>query len=387
VKLSAATASAAAQPKSFHLVRKPMARTWAVLSDRALSRANNFDFLRFLAALMVIVSHSFALTGHPEPMVGRFTLGTIGVFIFFSISGFLIAKSWESHPRPSAFLGKRILRIVPGLAGAILFTVFVIGVLFSTVPVRSFVTGQATLQYLNSIFIYSIGSTLPGLFAANPLSGAVNGSLWTLPYEFTAYALAAILGVIGLLKHKHRLLWVLAAVIVLDYLVVGTPTGTDLPLTNLDIHPFFRLLGFFIAGMLLYVWRHRVPINLNLIVGATVLFLIGAQLPGSVAWTTLTLPYVVIAVAYTNWGKVQRFGRYGDFSYGMYIYAFPIQQSVVGLHRGIKPWELIVVGLPIIIGVAALSWHGIEKPALRRKHIFGKEHYPIKGEAAPAVVS
>lgn len=352
-----------------------------MLSDRALSRSNNFDLLRFVAALMVIISHSFAITGRHEPQIGPFTLGTVGVFIFFAISGFLIAKSWEAHPRPSAFLGKRALRIIPGLAGAILFTVFVIGVLFSTVPALTFVSGPATLQYLNSIFIYSIGSTLPGLFTTNPMAGVVNGSLWTLPYEFTAYALAALLGVVGLLKHRHWLLGVLVAVVVLNYVAVATPADTMLPLTNLNIHPFFQLLGFFVAGMLLYVWRHRIVINLNVIVVATILFLVGAHLPGAIIWTTLTLPYIVIAVAYTNWGKLHLFGKYGDFSYGMYIYAFPIQQSIVGMHEGIKPWELMVIGVPIIIAVAALSWHLIEKRALRRKHMFSKQHYPVKAEA------
>jgi peptidoglycan/LPS O-acetylase OafA/YrhL len=349
----------------------------ATIETRLKSRANNFDFLRFAAAFMVIISHSFALSGRPEPSIGAFTLGTVGVQIFFVISGFLIAKSWIAHPRVSAFMGKRILRIVPGLAGVTLFSIFVIGILFSAVPAKEFIFTKDSLQYLNNIFIYTISSTLPGLFQGNALSGVVNGSLWTLPYEFTAYLLTALLGVVGIIYQRRKLVLVLCAVVILHYVLQSLHPASNLPVININLDPLFRLFAYFLCGILMYVFKDRIMLNQRLAWGALALYVLGSLTPAAYIFSLISLPYIVIYGALRPTTRLKNFGKHGDISYGMYIYAFPIQQAVVAKNHAIGPWELMLVAVPLIIIASALSWHLIEKRALRHKHVFNRDRYPI----------
>ncbi len=349
------------------------------LGERLQGRANNFDLLRFVAAALVIVSHSFALTGFTEPMVGKATLGTLAVAIFFIMSGFLIAQSWEQHPRLGAFLGKRILRIVPGLAGAILFTVLVIGPAFTNQPLSTYFASRSVAEYVNGVFVYTIGSTLPGVFGSNPVSGAVNGSLWTLPYEFTAYLLVALLGMFALLQRRRRLIALFLLLLPLNYILRRWAPDLHLPFFYLEAGILAQLGTYFMAGTVLYVLRDRVRLSGGLALAALAVFALSSLWP--TAWlyvSLLTLPYIVIYLAFMPAGRLTRFGRHGDFSYGLYIYAFPVQQALVaGADGGLSPLRLLALSFPITLLLAMCSWQLIEAPALRLKRRFGRERYPV----------
>ncbi|HSX02870.1 MAG TPA: acyltransferase [Candidatus Saccharimonadia bacterium] len=349
------------------------------LAERLKGRQNNFDLLRFVAAGLVIVSHSFALAGYPEPMVGKTTLGTLAVAIFFIMSGFLIAQSWVQHPRMAAFLGKRVLRIVPGLAGVLVFSVFVLGPAFTSLTRQAYFASADTFSYLNGIFIYTIGSMLPGVFAGNPLGYAINGSLWTLPYEFTAYLLVALLSGLALLR-RHRAGWIVvfALFLPLNYVLRRWAPELHLPFFNLDVGIIAHLTAYFVGGTLLYVFRQRVRLSAGLAWAALAVFAVSSAWP--LAWlylSYLTLPYLIIYLAFMQAGRLANFGRYGDFSYGLYIYAFPVQQALVAGTPGISPLRLMALAFPITLALAICSWHLIEAPALRLKRYFGTERYPL----------
>lgn len=157
---------------------------------------NNFDLLRFIGAALVLFGHSFVFLGRPEPLAfGWLPYGPLGVYMFFTISGFLIVKSWNYDPCWYRFLARRALRIFPALAVCILLTLFVLGPALTTVSLTDYFRNPATYLYLLNVILLPIYS-LPGVFADNTFPNAVNGSLWSLPLEFALYLSVAGVGLL-----------------------------------------------------------------------------------------------------------------------------------------------------------------------------------------------
>lgn len=144
------------------------------------SRDNNINFLRFIAASLVIWFHMASLLAIPEPYIMGQGLGPIAVNIFFVLSGYLIAKSWTRSSSFGSYLIRPIARIFPGLAVVILLSVFVMGPIVTSLPLGDYFADAGTWKYLSLIVLAPISNVLPGVFDANPLPYAVNGSLWTL---------------------------------------------------------------------------------------------------------------------------------------------------------------------------------------------------------------
>jgi len=352
-------------------------------------RTNNFDFIRLMAALAVLVSHSFALTGQIEPSLDTgITLGTLGVFVFFTISGLLVAKSWDAHPRLAAFSGKRFLRIFPAFAAVIIFTTLIVGPLGSSLPAKAYFKSPQTLHYLNGISVFNIQDSLPGVFTHNPLV-SINGSLWTIPFEIIAYGLLAILALAGLMRkdRRHWILVILAALIGLSLYTRDRAwlESYSLPPFNTDLQAFMRLMPFFFAGMALYVYREKVRVRVE--IALVLLLILAATIPtkGTFLATMLVIPYVILALAFIETKHVSKLHhKIGDLSYGIYLFSFPLQQSIVQLSDNtISPLRLALYALPVILFFAYLSWHLIEKPSLSFKYRFSKLHYPILAETTP----
>lgn len=343
---------------------------------------NNFDILRFIAALLVIISHSYAISGNPpEPQFLGANLGVIGVYIFFVISGFLVTNSWKVHPRASAFLAKRCLRILPGLAGVTLFTALILGPLVTTQSLREYFTSSEVFSYLGNVWVFSIKFDLPGVFTNNPIPGITNGSLWTLPYEFLAYISLTMLGVFGLLGNKRRLLViVVATVATLFALAQVYPVGKP-HLLNMEMIWIAKYLSFFAAGMFLNLLSHRIGLSYRYALAALVVMLLSPYLPGGFVLLLGSFSYLVIYLALMPTKHLHRFGEHGDFSYGMYLYAWPIQQLLVYKFTDIGPIALILGATPIVIALGWASWRLIEKPSLAHKKRFGTTRYPYTAQS------
>ncbi len=347
----------------------------ARLEDRLQRRGNNFDVLRLVAASLVLFSHSYALTGDAEPFaeVSGWTFGEIGVVMFFAMSGFLIAKSWSDLPKLVPFAVKRALRIFPALVVAVSVTVFVIGPLFTTLPLASYFSDPVTWLYLVrcSLLITFVG-TLPGVFEDNPYPDAVNGSLWTLPVEAYCYALAAALGMLGLLRRSG----VLAAFSCLLLLFVtpltpfahalapaGGTTGGNLTLV-------IMLGATFVLGSLAYSLRGRLRLSWTVVVALTVLW-IATWDGGWVRMTgVLAVSFAVLVLAFRTPAWLRHLTAPGDVSYGIYVYAFPVQQSVAALWGpGLDPLLMMAIAFPVTYGLAYMSWRLVERPALALKSV------------------
>lgn len=337
------------------------------MPSQRVVRDNNFDLIRHLAATGVLISHAFPVTlgrGYPDPLQGFLngvTVGNLCVASFFAISGFLITASWwrfESRGGYRGFLAARCLRIFPGLAVAAVLTV-VLGAMLTTAPLMSYLGGAAE-YVLRTVTLVSVAQRLPGVFETNPLGGTINGSLWTLFYEVVLYIGVAIAGAFGLLSRKRLALLTLPSLLALH--VINAQT-----IASDRIHAI-TLLGIpFAVGMLAWLWRNDVRLD-----AAWVLFSL------LLAWVCLgsaisePMLYATVAVSSLYFGSLREFrvkwpSRWGDISYGIYIYAFPVQQTVTAFGAR-DPLLNILVALPATVILASLSWRFVESPALTLKH-------------------
>lgn len=321
------------------------------LSDYDSIRENNFDFIRFLAAVLVIHGHAFLLNTSEEYL----DFATIAVYTFFAISGFLITKSYTQSNNPIYYFKSRVLRIFPALIIVVTLTTFILGPLVSRLTFLEYFSNIQTYDYLKSMLLFDIQYDLPGVFETNGQSTAVNGSLWTLWFEFVFYILVMILGYFKLLNKKVILtLFILSSV----HYFLSIPYGDY----------YNKVFKAFVAGMMMYSFRNYIPLN-GLLAFISFVILISTKilhLPVDLFYIFGT--YLVFYLSFVPRVGLSSFGKYGDFSYGIYIYAFPIQQTIIMLFDGkMNPYLNILITIPITLFFAVLSWKLIEKPALKMK--------------------
>lgn len=326
-------------------------------------RENNFDLLRLMAALGVFLAHgSFFYDLQITPFFNNtHSMGSLSVYVFFFISGYLNVQSWSRSSSWTSFGIKRALRIFPGLLVAAFVSVFVIGGLMTTLDLKDFLSSRQTW----GLFVnYGSGlatlNDLPGVFAHNPFQNAVNGSLWTIKYEIMMYVLLAFFGVtVGL---SRRLLVVVMVVSATVVLLVKLPALDQGPITWRD---FWQFASVFFAGAAF----NYIPVDRRLwlmppmLVGFAIAST-GTTLSVVQAGVLLCLPSAVLLLA--HWEPLTRIRLRHDLSYGIYIYAFPVQQAIteISLRHGISKPVYMVVALGIVLMLALASWVFIERPAI-----------------------
>lgn len=315
---------------------------------------DSFDAVRLGAAALVLVSHQFALLGFAQPMLLGETLGTCGVYVFFAISGFLVIQSWERDPHLARFFARRALRLFPALAVVVLLTVFVLGPAVSTLKAGQYFGAAQTWRYLENIAL-SHQLHLPGVFAANPHPRAVNNSLWSLQPEMLMYCLLAAAGVLAIRMPVYLLAGVAAALVAL--LLKRQE--------SFPYQPVVALGAYFSAGMVLYRARARL-LNaraLALASLAAAAFALAGAAPFAL-W--LVLPLATLLAAHLRPPAFKSRLLFGDWSYGIYLYAYPVQQTLV--HAGVRDLALsLALSSAITLGLAMLSWQLVEARALRLK--------------------
>lgn len=321
-------------------------------------RDNNFDVLRLVAATMVLVSHAFPLTGHDEPLaaLGGPTLGGLGVALFFTMSGFLIAKSWSWQPSLRDFARKRFLRIMPGLWVAVALTVLVLGPLVTTVSLGAYFSTPGVWGYFARCWVLlTFDSSLPGVFSDNVYADAVNGSLWTLPLEVAAYSMVVLLGVAALFERRR----------VVGGMFVAAFAASTVVQVGVLAEPL-ALLAYFLVGTTAYLYRDRISLSWPWALLGLASWVLSFGTPALVPVSLVVLPYAVFVCAYRTPRALRHLCGAGDVSYGIYIYAFPVQQTAV-LMGAETPLENFLVAAPITWLLACASWRIVEQPALRWK--------------------
>lgn len=336
-----------------------------------LTRENNFDFLRFWAAFLVLVGHSYPLYGLPYEGFSRLTnidtLGGFSVTTFFVISGFLITASFERSPSVRDYFFNRLLRIFPGLVAVVLFSLLLLGPIVSGLSFEEYIRHPQARDYLSSILIYPAKGALPGAFTQNPYPHEVNGSLWTLRFEFTMYIVVALLGLAKLLN-RNWLPFILVLLLVAHFHITQS-SREDIYIFNMKLEPLVKLGVAFFAGAVAYIWREKIPVSHRLFTLSMILMVGSAATPFARFAFVIFLPYVILYLGFVRLPfGISRFGKYGDFSYGFYIYAFPMQQLYMYLVGDLYGFTGLVIGSAgVTFVLAVLSWYFVEKQALKFK--------------------
>jgi peptidoglycan/LPS O-acetylase OafA/YrhL len=346
---------------------------------------NAFDVLRLFAALLVIFGHAFRLTGEAGVTFAGTGVATTGVKIFFVISGYLVAQSLLRDGDPRRFLQRRLLRIVPGLAAVVVLTAFVLGPALSTLSVPAYFAAPGTWAYLANLAFHP-ADALPGMFAANIAPDEVNGSLWSLAPEMSMYLLLPALAAVSFALTRAYRMFALAAglVTVVGMLVVSSDELRGWLVYGTRVWAWFSVAPFFLFGACYALLKWDRYLNRAVALVSLALLLAMPAVPIVTELMLIAaLPYVVLAfgVAPAPFGGALT--RRGDFSYGLYLYAFPIQQALVAT-IGTAGGALGNFALATLLAgsCAALSWYLIERPALRWKPAPAPR--PLPAQAVPA---
>ena len=347
-------------------------------------RANNFDALRLMAALLVIWSHQFALMGRPVPLIFGNEPGALGVVLFFAISGYLVTQSWSADPHVGRFALRRFLRIWPALTVLVLLSVFVLGPWLTQLPLEHYFRHPATREHLYNLVLHTHVS-LPGIFASSPHPGSLNGPLWTIPLEVGCYVAVGLMGGVGLMRWRWYPLGVLVALAcILQWRYSASPS---LPWSFALQYAMVFALG---SAMARWdsVWRPRPWAAAILVLAACSLLYQYGPSPLNTQSPLLALAGLGILWGTCRTPGVARAGNFGDFSYGLYIYGFPVQQIIIWYFANQLPFSVaLVMSVAGALFFAVLSWHFVEKPALRWKPRRPPEAMPSGGSGVTGSAS
>ncbi|HQQ62002.1 MAG TPA: acyltransferase [Pseudomonadales bacterium] len=341
----------------------------ATLAGLSLDRDNNFNLLRMLAAWSVLFFHSYVLTGTTptswfDTHIGK-QMGFYAVNIFFFISGLLVTQSIERSGCSRRYLTARFIRLVPPLCAVMLASILLLGPLMTSLPLQTYFNNQETWLYLiANTSTRELHFTLPGVFANNPYPHIINGSLWTLVYEMRLYLLLFVLYQSGIMRNRNIALC-LAGILLVCYLAyaihlesLGNEASYERAHNILLVHLYF-LLGFLAAQL-----AHRLPVRWRYLAIPVAGVAALRHSPLHDLANGLLVSYLVLLLVYRLHPALHAYNKLGDYSYGTYLYAFPLQQMLVAFFPSLTFGQLVLCATPATLCCAFLSWHLLEKPLM-----------------------
>lgn len=341
--------------------------TGPLISERVITtggRATGFDYMRFLLAVSVILFHtiitSYGRTVQDQVVNNGFGHGfKIILPMFFALSGFLVAGSLERSKSIGVFLGLRVFRIFPALAMDTLLCALLLGPLLTTLPLQEYFNHPVFHQYFLNI-LGIIHFELPGVFEGNPVA-LVNGQLWTIPVELECYITLTVLGLLSFHRRRHLMLAAFVAMLVLF-------EGSAIIRHNLPGVGRMLLLAF-CSGVAFYQFREYIRLSVVGFVVALVLTVVCVVYKPLLYGVAIPATYMTVCLGLLNppkWGFLET----GDYSYGLFLYGFPLQQALMQLLPAARVWYInALLAVPLALVFSMLSWHLIEKRVLARKGI------------------
>lgn len=332
------------------------------------NRPSGFDYMRLVLAVGVVYAHAMLLTDtHPMwpwPLLQIESL--IIAFIvpmFFALSGFLVAGSLERSPTLISFLGLRIFRILPALNVEVILSALILGPLFTVLPLAEYYSDPLFRQYFWNMLGH-VQYHLPGVYQSNPLT-SVNGQMWTVPYELACYVILSGLALFGIFKRRDWLL-----IFMLGCYALQGFNNWYRPNPGYAGAGGTTVVMAFIAGLLVHRFRDRLPWSASMAAAAFVMTLVLVQfVPNGIRFSALPLAYFTAYLGLLNPMR-QPLILSGDYSYGIYLYAFPIQQAVIVCLPDHRIWYVnFAISLPISAAFACISWWFVEKPVMDRKAV------------------
>ena len=330
-----------------------------------------FDGLRLISAIAVIVSHAFEIAEgnyEREPihyLLGRWILGDFAVFTFFVISGFLLARSLANGADALQFSINRVLRILPGFTFCILTTAFVIGPLVTSLTLRSYLGQEQTYGYVTSTLLCLCPSwESPFVFAGHSkLAGTMNGSLWSLPFEVLSYVFLLWLSML------LRVPWLVAAAFATTSLL----TVFVAPVARILVGIAYTL-PYFSGGVIMYVIYARFGTRTTLAWIALAALCLSPLVGRENYAFAIFGSYIVVHLAQRDNIGSTLARKWGDLSYGLYLFGWPVTAAIRHFAGTDSGWVLIAYSLPLTSLAAAVSWWAIERPCIGLKNVFRRMH-------------
>jgi peptidoglycan/LPS O-acetylase OafA/YrhL len=333
----------------------------------AKGRPAGFDYLRLCLALSIVLNHIIPVSLGDE-VTRHFYSGTfrpLFAFVlpmFFALSGFLVAGSLTRTKSLSEFYALRIIRLFPALAVEVLLSAFLIGAAFTTLPLSKYFTHPGFYSYFLNM-VGRIHFSLPGVFETNPHPNTINEQLWTIPYELDCYLALGACALIGITKRRRLFL----AAVVAAHLMAFFRYGNLPPDLWIPVKGHVLVLSF-LVGVVFFFYRDRMIWSYPIFYASLILMYALLLLPDGDLLVSVPATYATVFLGVTNATR-NRMLLSGDYSYGIYLYGFPIQQAFAHLWPGLN--AATCAAIVVTIGFAAGSWWLIERPALEiRKLIF-----------------
>lgn len=333
-------------------------------------KANNFDLLRLLFAGTVFLVHAHVLSGHPDLQVLSAALSSeVAVRGFFVVSGILVFMSFENSGNLRSYATKRLRRIYPAYFVAVMLGAILLVTLSNATPADYFSLDWIKYVLANLVFLNFIHGTLPGVFADN-IYREVNGALWTLKIEVMFYA---VIPVIVFACRRFRRLLILAIIyassVLYTYILTGLAETTGSPSYLVLARQLPGQLTYFVSGALIYYYLDIFEKHLLKFLTIAVCVLIAHKFYPLPALEPLALATVVAFFGFFLY--VGNFGKYGDFSYGIYILHFPILQVLIQARLFERsPFLALAVACVLVFAAAVLMWNLVEK-----RFLFRSSHY------------
>jgi peptidoglycan/LPS O-acetylase OafA/YrhL len=331
------------------------------LADVLAPENNAFGVIRLLLAIAVLVSHSFYFTtgltqSEPLTELTGHSLGEHAVQAFFILSGLLVCQSLANASGVGDFALARVLRIFPGLIVCVLLTVVILGLTVGRMdPMAFFAHPMTSIYVAKTSLLMTASAPLPGVFETLPVARHVNGSLWTLKYEALCYVGLALFGLLRL--RRADTIW-LGAPALVGVMVLGSvalPTDTN---AYSSLHNVAYFGVFFATGVLMFLLRETLVIRAIYLVPFVIAFVLTKGTPLYELATALALGYAILVAGAGAMIPWTAFTNRQDYSFGVYIYATPVQQALL--------WPLVLsaIALALVLPLAVFSWNVIERPAM-----------------------
>jgi peptidoglycan/LPS O-acetylase OafA/YrhL len=341
-------------------------------------RSTGFDYMRIALATFVIFMHSGGVSyglgppteyfrKHPFP---PFPIPVAQEYIlpmFFALSGFLVAGSLYRTRTIGEFLGLRAIRILPALSVEVSLSALLIGPLLTVAPLSIYFSSPIFFSYFFNTIGY-IHYQLPGLFLSNPWPNTVNSQLWTVPWELYCYLTLTALAVLRIVQRKLLFLGivVLGTLAVLIIHVAETPGHIRVD----PVVPGYALLMSFLSAVVIYTYKSSIPWSGWLAAACGAFVCIMFYIPGGDYLVGFPVAYMTIYLGLLNPVKIALL-RGADYSYGLYLYGFVIQQAVAQMGTWTHHWYVnFLLSMITASAFAAFSWAFVERPALRLKRFF-----------------
>ncbi|MCB1453026.1 MAG: acyltransferase [Rhizobiaceae bacterium] len=357
-----------------------------VLSDIASKDKNSFGVVRLAAAIAVVVTHAVGIVNGwaaAEPMAAAtgWSLAAHAVHVFFVLSGFMIAASWERSSSLLDFAAARTLRIMPALIVINLLIVLIGGLWLTTAAPAAYWSIENVGAFLTkATLLFSVGVTLDGVFADNPMGASVNIPIWTIRFEVICYlTLMVFMTAIAALRLSGLTRLIAVAPVLLASAFIVTVSGD--PEHYNFAGQLARFVFAFYLGVAGWIARDHIPIR----AGTALLF---GALAAVATWSDMPIryPVMILATGYLSFwvgslpmGRLQRWTARTDLSYGVYITGFFIQQWLVYAFPAMSAWENALAGTGLALAAAWLSWTYVEKPALGLRQSLGFKRSPKVG--------